>query len=127
MMMEILSAPKKLAAGHGPEVQLLLVDNDRETMLLVRESMPEIVRNVLQISSKVPDGGKAERDKHPLASKNTGSNKEKGRNLFTSLSPKLKKALLLMAMDCFENNRESACRALGLTPEELDEELRQAA
>lgn len=46
-------------------------------------------------------------------------------HVMDKLSASLRKALLLMAMERYNCNREKVCRALGLTRAKLDKELRR--
>jgi DNA-binding NtrC family response regulator len=110
-------------------VQVVMLDGDRDTVTFAQEEMDEIVANVIRVkkmeaktSKKVDETAQLfERNLEPWFS--LLSQTVTGGHLLDKLSSSLKKALILMAMEKYHCNRESVARVLGLSQEKLDKEM----
>lgn len=110
-------------------VQVVMLDGDRDTVTLAQEEMDEIVANVIRVkkmeaktSKKVDETAQLfERNLEPWFS--LLSQTVTGGHLLDKLSSSLKKALILMAMEKYHCNRESVAKVLGLSREKLDKEM----
>lgn len=125
--MEVVIVRKK----DGQEIsqaQVVTLDNHYETLKYVQENMGDFVANIVRVKrmetaerQTINDNVNLfERNLEPLFSHISQTCQE---HVLDKLSLSLKKALLLMAMDRYQCNQESVCRALGLSPERLQQEL----
>jgi transcriptional regulator with PAS, ATPase and Fis domain len=125
--MEVVMMKKSSNCGKSMSNHLLLVDNNQETLKYVQESMDDIISNIIRvnkmdkINKKVDENAKLfEKNLDPLFS--VMAEKTQG-SILDKLSLSLRKALILMAMDRYKSNKDSVCKALGISPEKLDGEM----
>ncbi|MBT0666387.1 hypothetical protein KI809_18930 [Geobacter pelophilus] len=126
-VMEVVMMKKNSNYGKSMSNHLLLVDNNQETLKYVQESMDDIITNIIRvnkmdkINKKVDENAKLfEKNLDPLFS--VMAEKTQG-SILDKLSLSLRKALILMAMDRYKSNKDSVCKALGISPEKLDGEM----
>lgn len=126
-VMEVVSIRKKRNGTETSSTQPVLVENSQETLRFIQENMDEFINNVIRVRkmeerdrARVEESAKMfETNLEPLftmITKTTG-------NPLDKLSNSLKKALLLIAMDRYECNRDSICSALGISRDKLDKEM----
>ena len=128
-VLEVRCRKKGAAAGTMDEVQLLMVDNHRETLGYIRDNIEECIGNIVRLKRmEQPEArgvnlGAAllEGSLEPLVSSLALVNRH---GVMGKLSVSLKKVLLLMVMERYRSNRAMACRILGVTREELEFELK---
>lgn len=128
-IMEVVMLKKQGSEICKPASQILTVDNHWETLRFVQENMDEIIATMVKVKRmetisrrKIDENAKLfERNLEPLFSLISATSKE---NLMDKLSSSLKKALLLMALDRYHCDRETICRALGISKEKLDKEMK---
>lgn len=121
---------KKQHDGEHPSHNALTIDNQMETLHFVQEHMNEFVTNCIRVkkmelnlSKKVEDSARLfEQRLEPLFSVISAT---ETKHVLDKLSSSLKKALLIMAMEKYHCNKDSVCRALGLTRERLEREIVQ--
>lgn len=125
--MEVVMMKNGKSTGKSTSSHLLLVDNNHETLKFVQESMDDIISNIIRVnkmaktSKKIDENAKLfEENLDPLFS--VMAEKTQG-SILDKLSVSLKKALILMAMDRYHSNKDSVCKALGISPEKLDGEM----
>lgn len=126
MEMVIMQSEK---TSKRSNVQVVMLDGDRDTVTFAQEEMDEIVANVIRvkkmeakINKKVDETAQLfERNLEPWFS--LLSQTVQGGHLLDKLSSSLKKALILMAMEKYHCNRESVARVLGLSREKLEKEM----
>jgi len=108
--------------------QILLLNNDLETLLFVEEHLSSVVNNAVMVK-------KHEYSRHdtpvefmefcrkfePLIN---AIIMRQEKNLLSRMTSSLKKAILSLAIDRCNSDRTTICHALGLSDRELDEELR---
>ncbi len=126
-VMELVMLKRVKGGKESSTTHLILVDNQLETLNFVQESMDEIINNIIGINNmdrknkKVDESAKLfEKNLDPLFSVMT--EKTHG-NILDKLSISLKKALILMAMDRYNSNKDSVCKALGISQDKLDGEM----
>lgn len=108
---------------------VLTVAYDPDVWLLVNEEMEKIASNVMRVKTmnaekKIHVEESAElfqRSLKPFFTLISATSKE---HVMDKLSVSLRKALLLMAMERYNCNREKMCRALGLSKAKLEKELK---
>jgi DNA-binding NtrC family response regulator len=118
-----------LAVNDDPPV-VLTVDNDWDTLCFVKENMSDIASNMVRVKRMdserrmhVEESAELfERNLEPLFTLISATSRD---HVMDKLSASLRKALLLMAMDRYSCDRESMCRALGITKGKLERELRR--
>ncbi len=126
-MMELMMS-KKQFPEERPLQAVLAIDNHMETLRFVQEHMNDFITNCIKVTrmeasekKKVDESARLfERNLEPLF---TVISATATRNILDKLSSSLKKALLLMAMEKYHCNKESVCKALGLTPDKLEREI----
>ncbi len=127
-MMEVVMVEKK---GNGRDTsctQVMIVDNHWDTLRFVQENMNDFITNIIKMRrmtantrKKVEESAQLfERNLQPLFSMISETSKS---NILDKLSSSLKKAIILMAMDRYKCDKESICKALGLSPDSLDKEM----
>ncbi|WP_224983461.1 hypothetical protein [Geomonas agri] len=102
---------------------------DPDVWQLVNEEMDQIAANVMRVRTMNKDrkihvdesAQLFERSLEPFFTLISATAKE---HVMDKLSVSLRKALLLMAMERYDCNRERMCRALGLTKAKLEKELK---
>ncbi|GAM11581.1 hypothetical protein OR1_03897 [Geobacter sp. OR-1] len=126
-VMEVVMMKNGSTCGKATSNHLLLVDNNQETLKFVQESMDDIITNIIRVNKmtktnkKIDENAKLfEKNLDPLFS--VMAEKTEG-SILDKLSVSLKKALILMAMDRYKSNKDSVCKALGISPEKLDGEM----
>lgn len=112
--------------------EVLVVDNHWDTLRFVQDNMDMFVSNIVRVK-KLHAHAEPQVDQNVDASallfrKNLGPlfvliSALAKEHVMDKLSGSLKKALLLMAMERYDCDRERICRALGLTRMKLDREL----
>jgi DNA-binding NtrC family response regulator len=128
-IMEVVMLKKSEMGIARPTSQMLTVDNQWETLRYVQEHMDEIIGTMVRVNRmetssrrKIEDNARLfEKNLEPLFSLISATSKE---NLMDKLSSSLKKALLLMALDRYHCDRETISRALGISKEKLEKEMK---
>ncbi|UFS72728.1 hypothetical protein LPW11_11140 [Geomonas sp. RF6] len=112
--------------------EVLVVDNHWDTLRYVQENMDQFVSNMVRMkkldAAKISEADANIDASARLFEKNLGPlfvliSAMAKTHVMDKLSGSLKKALLLMAMERYNCDMESICRALGLTRMKLDREL----
>ena len=126
-VMEVVMMRRGREGGESTSNHLVLVDNHNETLKFVQENMDDFINNIVgvdkmtRLNKKVDESAKLfEKNLDPLFSVMTETTQG---NILDKLSLSLKKALILMAMDRYQSNRDSVCKALGISPDKLDSEM----
>lgn len=126
-VMEVVMMKNGINNQKSSSSHILYVENNHETIKFVQESMDDIITNIIRVKKmtaldkKVDENAKIfEKNLDPLFTVMT--EKTHG-NILDKLSLSLKKALILMAMDRYKSNKESVCKALGISKEKLDGEM----
>jgi DNA-binding NtrC family response regulator len=126
-LMEVVMV-KKSPVGDCVSSQVVIIDNNKDTLRLVQENWNEVVENIIKVKKmeerdkkKVADNAEIfDKGLKPLFS--TISEK-RNKNLLANLSKSLKKALLLMAMERYSGDKDVICKVLGINREKLDTEM----
>lgn len=121
---------KEGAPTPGIRPQVLVVDDDWETLNYVEDNLLELVGNLMRVNQMqsederiVEENAKLfEKNLEPLFSLISATARD---HLMDKFSGSLKKALLLMAMDRFSCDSDLICNALGLTRPTLERELKR--
>ncbi|MBU5615261.1 hypothetical protein [Geomonas azotofigens] len=108
---------------------VLTVAYDPDVWRLLNEDMDKIASNLMRVRKMNSDrkihvdesAQLFQRSLEPFFTLISATSKE---HVMDKLSVSLRKALLLMAMERYDCNREKMCRALGLTKAKLEKELR---
>lgn len=127
-MMEVVMVENKAGGREDSTSRVMIVDNHWETLRFVQENMNDFVSNIVKVkkmtantAKKVEENAKLfERNLQPLFSIISETTKS---NVLDKLSNSLKKALILMAMDRYNCDKESICKALGLSRDKLEKEM----
>lgn len=128
-IMEVVMVKKEAVGVGRTSSQILTVDNQWDTLRYVQENMDEIIAMMVKVKRmetnsrrKIDENARLfERNLEPLFSLISATSQE---NLMDKLSSSLKKALLLMALDRYHCDRDTICRALGITKDKLDKEMK---
>ena len=125
--MEVVMMRSSKAAGSSSATRLLMVDNSQETMRFVQDSMNDIINNIVKVntmnrqSKRIDENAELfEANLNPLF---TVMAENPEGSILDKLSVSLKKALILMAMERYNSDRGSICKALGISPEKLEGEM----
>jgi len=128
-LLEVVMAIKNPATfGKSTARMIITVDNHWETLHFVHENMDEFIKNIIMVRKmevndrkKVEENSKIfERHLEPLF---TLISQTAQSNVLDKLSCSLKKALILMAMGRYSDNKDSICKALGISRDKLDKEM----
>ncbi len=126
-LMEVVMV-KKSSAGETVSAQVIIIDNDQETLRLVQENWNDFIDNLVKVKKMEERNRKRAAESseifgkrlQPLFSKISES---AGKNLLANLSKSLKKALIQMAMDRYAGDKDVICKVLGINREKLDNEM----
>jgi DNA-binding protein Fis len=107
---------------------IIAVDNHWGTLRFVQENMDKFVKNIIMVRKMEENDRKKvevnarifERNLEPLF---TLISQTAQSNVLDKLSCSLKKALILMAMGRYSDNKDSICKALGISRDKLDKEI----
>lgn len=128
-IMEVRLRKKGAPAEVQDDVRYMTVDSHWDTLRYVQDNMNDCVGNVVRMKrgeqsteQRVNENAALfQRNLEPLVSTLAAS---QGQGVMDKLSASLKKALLLMVMERYKSDRETACRVLGISREKLETELR---
>ena len=126
-MMEVVMV-KKSQVEETTSSQVIVIDNDQETLRHVQENWNDFINNLIKVKKmeehdrqKMAESSEIFGTRlQPLFSRITAST---NKNLLENLSKSLKKALLLMAMERYDGDKDVICRVLGINRERLDNEM----
>lgn len=126
-LMEIVMV-KKSSLEEVTSTQVMIIDNDLETLQHVHENWNELIDNLIKLKKmeeldrqKVAESSEIFGKRlQPLFSRIAGT---RNKNLLANLSKSLKKALILMAMERYEGDKDVICKVLGINRERLDNEM----
>jgi hypothetical protein len=106
---------------------IILVGGEPETLRFVQENLHVIVNNVLRVKKMKPTSRNIEETaqifERNLQDLFTIAAQHKGSSLLSEMSLSLKKALLILAVERYRNDRERICRIFGITPDKLEQEM----
>ncbi|GFO66262.1 hypothetical protein GMPD_41810 [Geomonas paludis] len=127
--MEVVLVKRQQPPSAERVAVVLTVAYDPDVWQLVNEEMDQIAANVMRVKTMkkerkihVDESAQLfERSLEPFFTLISATSKE---HVMDKLSVSLRKALLLMAMERYDCNRERMCRALGLTKAKLEKELK---
>lgn len=127
-MMEIVMVEKKGSDKESTCSRVMVVDNHFDTLRFVQENMNEFVSNMIKVKKmtshapkKIEESARLfENNLQPLFSMISETSKT---HILDKLSNSLKKALILMAMDRYKSDKDSICKALGISKEKLEKEM----
>ena len=128
-IMEVVMVEKKGGVKRAAAARVVVVDNHQDTLHYVQENMDDFINNVLktrrleQRPATAPVAESSELFEKNLQPLFTHISETTRSNILDKLSTSLKKALLIMALERYHEDRESVCRVLGLTPERLEKEI----
>ena len=127
-LMEVVMV-KKTPAGESTTAQVIVIDNDQETLRHVQENWNDFIDNIIRIK-KMEDIDRKKiaesadifgRGLKPFFSRISES---AHKNLLANLSKSMKKALILMALERYDGNKDLICKVLGINRDKLDTEMR---
>lgn len=126
-VMEVVMMKRSREGKESASNHLIMVDNHHDTLKFVQENMDDFISNLIKVdkmihmNKKVDESAKLfEKNLDPLFSVMAETTHG---NILDKLSTSLKKALILMAMDRYHSNRDSVCKALGISLDKLDSEM----
>lgn len=126
-LMEVVMV-KKTAVGESVSTQVIFIDSNQDTLRHVQEHWNDFIDNIIRIK-KMEDLDRRKvaesadifgRGLKPLFSRISES---ANKNLLANLSKSMKKALLLMALERYDGNRELICKVLGINQDKLETEM----
>ena len=120
-IMEVRLNENVLAAGARDESRFITVDNHWETMCYVQDNMNEFVANIVRLN--VMKAHDKHRDNSATLSQRAVGSLVSTPAGMDKLSASLKKTLLIMVMERYQNDLDEACRVLDITREKLETEL----
>ncbi|HTP63850.1 MAG TPA: hypothetical protein VMJ66_00565 [Geobacteraceae bacterium] len=126
-LMEVVMV-KRSSGGETTSSQVLIIDNDQETLRQVQENWNDFIGNMIRVKKM------EERDRQKVSESSEIFGKRlqplfsliaetTSRNLLANLSKSLKKALILMAMERYDGDKDIICKVLGINRERLDSEM----
>jgi hypothetical protein len=123
-------APARRERDHydGPASSMfILVDGDSDTLQFVQENLFEIVNNVLRVRKMKPSIRNIDENarifERNLQSLFAMVVQERGSSLLDEMSHSLKKALIILAIERYRNDRERICKVFGISRDKLEQEM----
>ncbi len=109
---------------------VLLLNNDPETLRYAEQYLSKICRLAVMVGKPSEDLNHSARNDSLALSRDLESLLDSlvsnsDHNLLERMTSSLKTAILSLACDRYKSDRKLICRALGLTEEQLDQELRK--
>ena len=128
-IMEVVMVKKGKSGTEKASNQALTVDNHWDTLRYVQENMDDFIANMVKVKRmeiagrrKIEESARLfEQNLEPLFTMISATSKK---HLMDKLSNSLKKALFLMAMDRYKCDKETICRALGISRDKLEKEMK---
>lgn len=128
-VMEVVMMRKGKTGADKAASQMMTVDNHWDTLRYVQDNMDDFIANIVKVKRMDASGRRKidenarlfERNLEPLFSLISATSKT---NVMDKLSNSLKKALFLMALDRYHCDKDTICRALGISRDKLDKEMR---
>ncbi len=119
---------KKSPIQSVPVKAIITIDNHADTLRYVQSNMTDFVTNCVKVKAMEANARKKVEESAVLFEQNLEPffsvvAATAPKNVLDKLSSALKKALLLMAMEKYQSNKESICKALGLSREKLEREI----
>lgn len=121
-----------MIAGNGkiPFYQVLLVNNDMETLFFVEQNMSRLINNAIILKQmNKPAGNRDEESRtftRGVESLLESIIMKKETDVLQNLTGSIKKAILSIALDRYNGNKEMICSLLGLSSSQLDDEMRSS-
>lgn len=127
-LMEVLMVKRGAGGKDVNSTQVVMVDNNWDTLRFVQENMDGFVTNIMKVKKMDELDRKRIDESARLFEKNLKPlfsliSRTEHRNVMAKLSVSLKKALLLMAMERYAGDEERMCRALGISRDVLVQEM----
>ncbi|QXE92882.1 hypothetical protein KP001_10350 [Geomonas subterranea] len=128
-IMEVRLRKKGAPEGTKDDLRFMTVDSHWDTLRFVQDNMDQCVGNVVRLKKSGPTDNRGVNESAELFQKNleplvSSLAATQGQGVMDKLSASLKKALLLMVMERYQSDRETACRVLGISREKLENELK---
>lgn len=126
-LMEVVMV-KKSQKGETVASQVIIIDNSQDSLRHVQENWNDFIDNIIRIK-KMEDLDRKKivesadifgKGLKPLFSRISDS---ANKNLLANLSKSMKKALILMALERYEGDKEIICKVLGINRDKLDNEM----
>jgi DNA-binding NtrC family response regulator len=126
-LMEVVMV-KKSSGGDDVSSHIVIIDNNQETLRHVQENWNDFIDNIIKVKKmeererkKVAESAEIfGKGLQPLFSRISEST---NKNLLANLSKSLKKALILMALERYEGDKDIICKVLGINRDKLDNEM----
>lgn len=126
-LMEVVMV-KKSSRGEDVSSHIVIIDNNQETLRHVQENWNDFIDNIIKVKKmeeldrrKVAESAEIFcKGLQPLFSRISEST---NKNLLANLSKSLKKALILMALERYEGDKDIICKVLGINRDKLDNEM----
>jgi DNA-binding NtrC family response regulator len=126
-LMEVVMV-KKSPGRDDVSSHIVIIDNNQETLRHVQENWNDFIDNIIKVKkmeeryrTKVAESSEIfNRGLQPLFSRISESS---NKNLLANLSKSLKKALILMALERYEGDKEIICKVLGINRDKLENEM----
>jgi len=126
-LMEVVMV-KKSSRGDDVSSHIVIIDNNQETLRHVQENWNDFIDNIIKVKKmeererkKVAESAEIfGKGLQPLFSRISEST---NKNLLANLSKSLKKALILMALERYEGDKDIICKVLGINRDKLDNEM----
>lgn len=124
---EVVAVKKPDSAGSRESATVVLVDNHLESLKFVEENMHDVVKNVLKVR-KMNSRSRRIDENAKLFESNLKQlfaviSEKTGQSLLDKLSHSLKKALILMAMERYDCDKDRICSIFGISRDALDKEM----
>jgi DNA-binding NtrC family response regulator len=126
-LMEVVMV-RKSQAGEKTTAQVIMIDSQQETLRHVQENWNDFIENIIRIK-KMEDIDRRKisesadifgKGLKPFFSRISGT---ANKNLLANLSKSMKKALILMALDRYDGDKDTICKVLGINRDKLDNEM----
>lgn len=124
---EVVAVQKPSSKEFRESTTIVLVDNHLETLRFVEENMHDVVKNVLKVrkmntrSRRIDENAKLFESN--LKQLFAVISEKTGKSLLDRLSHSLKKALILMAMERYDSDKDLICSIFGISRDKLEKEM----
>jgi DNA-binding NtrC family response regulator len=126
-LMEVVMV-KRSQGGETTASQVIMIDNHQDTLRHVQENWNDFIENIIRIRKMEDFDRRKVSESADIFGKGlkpffSRISETATKNLLANLSKSMKKALILMALERYDGDKDTICKVLGINRDKLDTEM----
>jgi DNA-binding NtrC family response regulator len=126
-LMEVVMV-RKSQAGEKTTAQVIMIDSQQETLRHVQENWNDFIENIIRIKKMEDIDRRKISESADIFGKGlkpffSRISETANKNLLANLSKSMKKALILMALERYDGDKDTICKVLGINRDKLENEM----